>query len=68
MTLGILENFDVARAARPNTVEAVHLISEAYRLAYADRAVYMADRRFRLRAARGPGRPNYLRAARGSSA
>jgi gamma-glutamyltranspeptidase/glutathione hydrolase len=41
-TLGILQNFDVA-ALRPNTVEAVHLVSEAYRLAYADRAVYMAD-------------------------
>jgi gamma-glutamyltranspeptidase/glutathione hydrolase len=41
-TLGILQNFDVA-GLQPNTVEAVHLISEAYRLAYADRAVYMAD-------------------------
>ena len=41
-TLGILQNFNVAGLA-PNTVEAVHLISEAYRLAYADRAVYMAD-------------------------
>jgi gamma-glutamyltranspeptidase/glutathione hydrolase len=41
-TLGILQNYDVA-ALRPSSVEAVHLISEAYRLAYADRAVYMAD-------------------------
>jgi len=41
-TLGILQNFDVA-ALRPDSVEAVHLVSEAYRLAYADRAVYMAD-------------------------
>jgi gamma-glutamyltranspeptidase/glutathione hydrolase len=42
MTLKILESFDVA-ARSPNSVDAVHLISEAYRLAYADRAVYMAD-------------------------
>ena len=45
MTLGILENFDVGALA-PNSVAAVHLISEAYRLAYADRAVYMADSDF----------------------
>lgn len=42
MTLGMLESYDVA-ALKPNSVEAVHLISEAYRLAYADRAQYMAD-------------------------
>ncbi len=41
-TLGILENFNVA-GLKPDSVEAVHLISEAYRLAYADRALYMAD-------------------------
>src|SRR5262249_48284200 len=41
-TLGILENFNV-RTMGPNTVDSVHLISEAYRLAYADRAVYEAD-------------------------
>ncbi len=41
-TLGILQNYDVG-ALKPNSVEAVHLISEAYRLAYADRAQYMAD-------------------------
>ena len=41
-TLGILQNYDVA-ALKPDTVASVHLISEAYRLAYADRAVYMAD-------------------------
>ncbi len=44
-TLGILENFDV-RAMKPNTVDSVHLISEAYRLAYADRAKYIADSDF----------------------
>jgi gamma-glutamyltranspeptidase / glutathione hydrolase len=45
MTLGILENFDVA-ALGAQTVESTHLISEAYRLAYADRALYMADADF----------------------
>jgi gamma-glutamyltranspeptidase/glutathione hydrolase len=41
-TLGILEHFDVATLA-PNSLDAVHLISEAYRLAYADRAKFVGD-------------------------
>ncbi|RJO68317.1 gamma-glutamyltransferase [Nocardia panacis] len=50
-TLGILENFDLAALA-PDKIdrdggkpkaEAVHLISEAERLAYADRNKYIAD-------------------------
>ncbi|WP_067842201.1 gamma-glutamyltransferase family protein [Nocardia lijiangensis] len=53
-TLGILENFDLA-GLRPEAVdrnggkpkaEAVHLISEAERLAYADRNKYVADTDF----------------------
>ncbi|WP_097244449.1 gamma-glutamyltransferase [Nocardia amikacinitolerans] len=53
-TLGILENFDLA-ALKPESVdrnggkpraEAVHLISEAERLAYADRNKYVADTDF----------------------
>ena len=53
-TLGILENFNLAALAptqvngeggRP-TVQAVHLISEAERLAYADRNKYVADTDF----------------------
>ena len=44
-TLGMLQNFEVRRHA-PNSVDAVHLISEAYRLAYADRAKYIADSDF----------------------
>ncbi|MGE3160473.1 MAG: gamma-glutamyltransferase family protein [Burkholderiales bacterium] len=43
--LGILERTDFARAA-PRSVEAVHLFSEAARLAYADRALYVADTDF----------------------
>lgn len=41
-TLGILENFDLA-SLKPNSKEAVHLITEASRLAYADRNEYIAD-------------------------
>ncbi|MGH8688563.1 MAG: gamma-glutamyltransferase [Burkholderiales bacterium] len=40
--LGILEHTDFAKAA-PDSVEAVHLFSEASRLAYADRALYVGD-------------------------
>ncbi len=41
-TLGLLQPFDVAALA-PTSADAVHLVSEAYRLAYADRAKYIAD-------------------------
>jgi gamma-glutamyltranspeptidase/glutathione hydrolase len=40
--LGMLEGFDLARN-RPPSSEAVHLLAEAGRLAYADRARYLAD-------------------------
>ncbi|WP_280264931.1 gamma-glutamyltransferase [Nocardia wallacei] len=53
-TLGILENFDLAALAPQGvdnnggkpTPEAVHLISEAERLAYADRDKYVGDSDF----------------------
>src|SRR6476620_9144339 len=53
-TLGILENFDLSEYGPTNlddnggkpTAEAVHLISEAERLAYADRDKYVADSDF----------------------
>ncbi|MBD0323764.1 MAG: gamma-glutamyltransferase family protein [Aldersonia sp.] len=53
-TLGILENFDLATMGPTNvdrnggkpTAQAVHLISEAERLAYADRDKYVADSDF----------------------
>ena len=40
--LGMLEHFDLASLA-PGSAQAVHLISEASRLAFADRGRYMAD-------------------------
>lgn len=41
-SLGILQNFDLA-GMKANTADSVHVISEAYRLAYADRSKYIAD-------------------------
>ncbi len=43
--LSLIEGFDMAALA-PSSVEAVHLITEASRLAYADRALYLADSDF----------------------
>ena len=43
--LGMLERFDLADLT-PGSPQAVHLISEASRLAFADRAHYMADSDF----------------------
>lgn len=40
--LSLLEGFDLA-SMTPSSLEAVHLITEASRLAYADRALYLAD-------------------------
>ena len=40
--LGILENFDLAKL-KPSSLEAIHLITEATRLGYADRNKYVAD-------------------------
>ncbi|MBT5433255.1 MAG: gamma-glutamyltransferase [Alphaproteobacteria bacterium] len=41
----LLEGFDMA-SVEPGSLEAVHLISEAERLAYADRNLYLADSDF----------------------
>ncbi|MGI9480900.1 MAG: gamma-glutamyltransferase [Hyphomicrobiales bacterium] len=45
MTLRLLEPFDLG-ALEPGSLEAVHLISEASRLAFADRGMFMADADF----------------------
>jgi gamma-glutamyltranspeptidase/glutathione hydrolase len=59
--LGSLARFDMARV-RPNSSEALHLISEAERLAYADRARYGADDRFSAVPAHGLIDPSYIEA------
>jgi gamma-glutamyltranspeptidase/glutathione hydrolase len=41
-TLGILERFG-AHALAPDSADAIHVTTEAYRLAFADRARYLAD-------------------------
>ncbi|GAB4181997.1 MAG: gamma-glutamyltransferase [Coleofasciculaceae cyanobacterium] len=43
--LGILERFNLA-TLKSNSIAAIHLFSEAGRLAYADRGLYMADADF----------------------
>jgi gamma-glutamyltranspeptidase/glutathione hydrolase len=59
-TLGLLERFDIA-ARQPQSADAVHLVSEAYRLAYADRARYLADPAFFAVPQAGLLDPAYLR-------
>jgi len=60
-TLGILQNFDVA-GMKANTADSVHVVSEAYRLAYADRAKYIADADFVTLPQAGMLDPAYLNA------
>ncbi len=60
-TLGLLERFDIG-AMQPHSADAVHLVSEAYRLAYADRARYLADPAFFAVPQAGLLDPAYLRA------
>jgi gamma-glutamyltranspeptidase/glutathione hydrolase len=58
--LGLLERFDMARV-RPGSAEAVHLFSEAGRLAYADRDYYVGDPAFVQVPVAGLLDPGYLR-------
>ena len=58
--LGLLERFDLA-ALTPGLVESVHLISEASRLAFADRNRYLADSDFVPVPVAGLLDPGYLR-------
>lgn len=58
--LGVLEQFPMAQV-RPNSTEAVHLFSEAGRLAYADRDYYVADPDFVNVPSRALVAPAYLK-------
>jgi len=58
--LGLLEGFDLSRIA-PSSVQAIHLISEASRLAYADRRHYIGDQDFVSVPVTGLLDPAYLR-------
>ncbi|MEZ5739211.1 MAG: gamma-glutamyltransferase [Burkholderiaceae bacterium] len=51
-TLSMLAGFDLA-AMSPDGLDTVHLVSEAYRLAYADRARFIADPAFATVPTRG---------------
>jgi gamma-glutamyltranspeptidase / glutathione hydrolase len=57
--LGLLQNVDLSEMA-PNSVEPVHLISEASRLAFADRNTYIADPDFIPVPTAGMLDPGYL--------
>jgi gamma-glutamyltranspeptidase len=57
--LGMLSRFDMA-SVRPGSTEAVHLIAEAGRLAFADRNRYVADDRFAEVPIKGLIDPAYL--------
>ncbi len=59
--LGVLERFDLA-ALRPDSTQAVHLFSEAGRLAFADRDHYIADPDSVRVPAQGLIDPAYLKA------
>ncbi len=58
--LGMLERFPMDKV-RPNSTEAVHLFSEAGRLAYADRDYYVADPDFVQVPTQALVRPDYLK-------
>jgi len=57
--LGLLEGFDLS-AAGPNSAEALHLITQASRLGYADRNMYLADADFVAVPVEGLLSPNYI--------
>ncbi len=63
-TLGILNSFELSKYA-PNSVEAIHVVSDAYRLAYADRAKFVADTDFISVPIAGMVDPIYLKARAG---
>ncbi len=63
--LGMLERFP-SRALATDTLEGVHLFTQASRLAFADRGAYLGDPRLRDGAGSGPARPPLHRGARGA--
>ena len=58
--LGLLESFDMSRVP-PGSINAIHLVSEASRLAYADRGQYIGDPDFVSVPVRGMLDASYLR-------
>jgi gamma-glutamyltranspeptidase/glutathione hydrolase len=58
--MGMLEQYDLA-ALKPNSLDAVHLISQASRLAFADRDRYLADPDFVSVPIAGLLAPEYLK-------
>ncbi|MCC6470524.1 MAG: gamma-glutamyltransferase [Alphaproteobacteria bacterium] len=58
--LGMLQEFDL-KTLKPLSAEAVHLMAEAMRLAYADRGLYMADADFVKVPVKGLIDPGYLK-------
>ena len=58
--LGMLQEFDLSKT-RPGSLEAVHLVAEASKLAFADRATYIGDPRF-VPWPEGLIAPDYLKA------
>ncbi len=58
--MSMLERFDM-KAVRPGSAEAIHLISEAERLAYADRERFAGDDRFTTIPVAGLIDPMYMR-------
>ena len=58
--LGILSNFDL-KGLKPDSPAAVHLFSEAGRLAFSDRSIYMADSDFIPVPTAALLNPDYLR-------
>lgn len=58
--LGILQNFDMG-AMEPLSLEAVHFMSEASKLAFADRDAYLSDPDFRPQPTAQMLEPSYLK-------
>ncbi len=58
--LNILENFDLKSIAHDDPIEATHIVSEAFKLAFADRAHWLGDSDF-VSVPRGLASKNYAK-------